>query len=674
MLNELYTLYRCLKKCGIPVDSPHQDVKTPGKSEGFVVGVNINGMPETLEYVSADKMAKLWTLRKGKQNSFPYVKLKKPILASSTSDGIHKEYKAAKKYEDKKTLLGRAINDHQLNDQNISLAKWTKEQINAVKVKDGALKAIEDLVARLPCDQTTSMSFMKKTINQFLECATEQNIDLVKTIMFGVVKKEKIVCDGAIFFDVSDWHKYPVRVACREMGLMVGKNLPPQPYKNGVSVFGGTGWQSSAYPDPTLPAVGIAYLFSMNDDAGCQNKYGKEGSNVFHVSPHEIVNINGALQWCVAEERKGKTWHGVPNISRKQDLVISYLEDKPQAEIELAGAFSSFDVSEEETSEVVYEAMVTKVCDALKGEKGLTRDSRMNLFVITKVDEGRAQVVLSDSYSIGNIMDSLEEWWLAAKNHPYFAVFIPGKKGEKAKLIEPFCPSPFEVMKCLQNQWIKNGLDKRDVPGVALRQVYDLFLGDGRASLESARMFLQLTLQRLGSLIAGIAGADHVNDARYFNEQFKDVEPRRTVLIGISLLSIVLHKLEIKKEAYMKEAAFNLGRLLSLADSLHAQYCKAHMKDKSKDLPPQLLGNAHLPRAFDNPDKALALLGERLRIYYAWATQVQGDQYKLVKWLQGQMGEISDKLNNVTWPLMADDAIKAQILLGYLARSKSDEK
>ena len=122
----------------------------------------------------------------------------------------------------------------------------------------------------------------------------------------------------------------------------------------------------------------------------------------------------------------------------------------------------------------------------------------------------------------------------------------------------------------------------------------------------------------------------------------------------------------------MKNAAFNVGRLLAFADGLHAQYCKLQMKRKG-DLPPQLIGNAYLPVALDNPNKAIALLGDRLRIYYAWATKVQGEEYKLVKWMLSEMGKVSAELENVSWPSMADDAAKAQVLLGYLARSKSEE-
>lgn len=133
-----------------------------------------------------------------------------------------------------------------------------------------------------------------------------------------------------------------------------------------------------------------------------------------------------------------------------------------------------------------------------------------------------------------------------------------------------------------------------------------------------------------GLLFVGIAGADHWGEIREYS-----TEARKTALTGISVLSIVLYKLGIKKEVYMKNAAFGIGRMLALADKLHEQYCK-HVR--KSEIPPQLIGNALMHTALDNPTRGLALLSERLLIYQAWATKAQGDNIGLAKWTLGQMG------------------------------------
>ena len=119
----------------------------------------------------------------------------------------------------------------------------------------------------------------------------------------------------------------------------------------------------------------------------------------------------------------------------------------------------------------------------------------------------------------------------------------------------------------------------------------------------------------------------------------------------------------------MKKAAFNIGKMLALADTLHKEYCR-HVRDNS--IPPQLIGNALMATAIDNPERGLVRLRERLMIYKAWADKVKGEKYKLAKWALSQMGQVANELAGVDLPTRTDDAAKAQMLLGYLERSKKD--
>lgn len=680
MLNELYQLSRNLQESGIQLVDLHQNIKTPGKAAGFIVGIDQNGMPHTVEPISAENMHKLWTLRKGQHNSFPYIKLKKPILDVMFDDPMYEKLKSKKTRQEEKTaLLIQATQNYDCNKQDLSLAKWTQSQMAEVEGKDQKLSAVVDLVKRMPKSEESSKSFSKNLTALLVKSLNELTVNLITTLMVGdrKEKERKLVCDASLFFDVSDWEKYLCRVAHPEMGLLLSKYLPNAAVdskKEGKSAFGGSELHMESYPDPNLPLIGRIYLFSMNEDAPCHNRYGKIGSAIFPASLKEVQALHGAINWCVTDERKGKTWQGVPNVKRKQDLLISYLEEKPENAIELASIFAAPDVKESEIAEAAYENKTRTVCDALRGEPGLNDNSQVNVLVISKVDEGRAQVVLSSTFSIKNIIQSVEGWRSAANNRPVFSLWLPpAKKGEKAMKVEPSCPSPTDVMKCLQNQWIKNGLDKRDVPGLYLRQVYDLYLGDAFIARQVANNFLNLSLQRLGDLFIGYGGVDHTqrSDKAIEDKAIKkySTDARKSVLHGISILAIALYKLGIKKEDYMKNAAFNVGRMLSLADKLHEQYCRHVRKN---DVPPQMIGNALMHTALDNPTKGLALLSERLLIYQAWATKAQGDNIGLAKWVLGQMGQVSADLENAVIPTQADDAVKAQILLGYLAHVKNE--
>ena len=126
----------------------------------------------------------------------------------------------------------------------------------------------------------------------------------------------------------------------------------------------------------------------------------------------------------------------------------------------------------------------------------------------------------------------------------------------------------------------------------------------------------------------------------------------------------------------MSETAFLLGRLLSLSDVLHAKYCKVV---RGGQLPPQLLGNQHYAMAVDRPDRALGLLGQRLRIYRAWAetantTEENGIHVGIARWALKQMGSVTSGLHGKVPQRGLNDTEKAEMLLGYLAREKKEEK
>ncbi len=312
----------------------------------------------------------------------------------------------------------------------------------------------------------------------------------------------------------------------------------------------------------------------------------------------------------------------------------------------------------------MFEATVASVCFALKGEPAHIKNSFLRLFVLTKLDPGRKQVVISSAFTVNSVISGADNWLRASKNHPYITIPLPGKKGEKAKLLEPNCPSPASVMRCLQHQWIRNGTDNSAVPGCSLREVYDVFLGEQTEAKQSAKRLLQLCLKRLTPLLLGLGGALGTGELKPFK-----LHARLTALTAISLNSILLFKLEHNKEEYMKKAAFNIGRMLALADTLHREYCR-YVRDNS--IPPQLIGNALMATAIDNPERGLVRLRERLMIYKAWTDKVKGEKYGLAKWALSQMGQVANELAGVNLPTRTDDAAKAQMLLGYLERSKKD--
>ncbi len=121
----------------------------------------------------------------------------------------------------------------------------------------------------------------------------------------------------------------------------------------------------------------------------------------------------------------------------------------------------------------------------------------------------------------------------------------------------------------------------------------------------------------------------------------------------------------------MTSPAFLVGMLLNLADRLHLEYCNGVRKGS---VPPQLVGNALMATALETPEKALAMLSQRVLPYQAWARTVKvGDRIGLIKTFLKQLSDVSKQLEEASLPQRSGDADKAQMLLGYLSRIESDK-
>ena len=115
----------------------------------------------------------------------------------------------------------------------------------------------------------------------------------------------------------------------------------------------------------------------------------------------------------------------------------------------------------------------------------------------------------------------------------------------------------------------------------------------------------------------------------------------------------------------MSENAYLIGRLMSLADEFHKLYCD---KERKGQYPPQFIGNALMPTALENPAEGLARLAERLTLYIRVADRDKERGPVLRK----NAGDIERTIVKNNLSTRNSDAEKAQMLLGYLARSNGE--
>lgn len=695
MLNEGYTLYKSLERCGIKLTKRHPDIQEPGKKDGLIVGLNKDGKVDRIEYRKRDDISKLWTTGKGNHNRFPVLKLQKPVWKVGKDDPLRKNLINLKKDETEKRKLLITENRQLYFTELENLWDRLKKRVSTLKpffettTKD--YMALPELMNR----------FLLTQVNHFIEDlltilkSTQNDIpySLLDNVLIGNKwnnKKQEFITEIPLILDVSEWESFSIRVASPKFENFVSEclfkmqdDLTNQTNNiKGLSAISGqvTTLEDDKFPNPKLPVIGNTYLFSVNEKTPCQTRYKKTSTEIIPIGRKEANAIQDSLNWITENSREGKTWYPVPGIMDKRDLLIAYIENKP--DINVNKAYLLGGVSQNDFSESHYEATAKVVIDALKGGKIVKANDIIRIFVLRKADPGRTQVSLQRVHSISELMKADEQWREAAKNFPPFSLPFFKKEIERKTanqpnisesisnflnnnesntiLLSPWCPYPADLVQLTQKQWIRFGQETSAVPAVSLGDVYEVFFDLQNKQKHLTEGLLNLTLQRIQSLLIGLGNADHKNEITIFY-----TDTRFTVLKAITILSIYLYKIGIKKENYMKDTFFYIGKFLSLIDTLHYEYCK-NVRDGS--IPPQLLGNAHLQIALDNPVSALDILSRRIGIYQAWTKKEKVEQAKLGRWAVRELGEVSGLLAEKTLPTTTTSTERVQILLGYLAR------
>ena len=694
MLNELYLLRQALDRAQLEIPRQHPRVKPPGPSAGPCLRVRLDkqGDVTAIEAVTGDEWPGLWTVMEGNQNSFPVVRVSKPLCDVSTEYEIWKKlgFDAEGKRKKKPSEQTRisALTDilesrcKICTQQEIQL--WRRLRVKANEL----LQHVEGSNLQDETLREFARRFQKAVNNlhtlfrKISECALTNvksarldNLDTVETLLVGKGppkdggKPPKMLVQLA--FDLASSPDFSRQLYSQKTQERVKRILPVEQRnsedKHLAPACGYTGkeqsLQVSPFPKVRLPVLNKDFpLVSMFSDAACNRRYGLTDSFIVPVAKDVALQTQDALTWIVARERQGKTWRGVASgkfetvrghKKERPDLLIAYVDGKPEIDANIADIFGS-------DEEKQFEVDAKTVCDALEGINKESPNSRLNIFLLRKVSEGQVHVVVAESPSVADILSAAEWWRQASVNVPKVVLPLPRKKGQPAVLDGPKPPYPDQVVRLLSEEWVRDGTRSNKVNGAGLGEVLTLMLHTPGKWELAAQSMLSLTVRLLGPLLLGVFGATHTPDARR----------SRIALRAVSTIGILLKAVGRRKESYMGETAFLVGRVLSLADILHREYCK-HVRDGS--IPPQLIGNALMPVAADSPKDALDRLRERITIYKAWADKGNGKEFRLAKWAIGQIGEICFQLSKLSLSLQADQTFRAELFLGYMARPPAEK-
>jgi hypothetical protein len=461
-------------------------------------------------------------------------------------------------------------------------------------------------------------------------------------------------------------------------------------------------------PNPNLKILGPTYLMSMNKDIPAQTRYGRTSTGIFPMAKQTVLELNAALKHITDPDRKGKTWVPVASgTGKNQDLLIVYLEKDTEGELRLASMLgddedweenveSSDEPSQEDLGtrlnkgQSSFESRAKNLIDAIQLKPELMQnDAFLRVFVISTIDKGRKQVLFDRRYSVSALFRAQERWIAGSRNTPLIEIFLPQGKGKKARRFTSHVPTPVAVLRSLRQQWIREGAMSRTVPGVDLRRIYNLLLEE---YAEREAMWMLERLLPLSQVLVMAAGKPYIDQkntgemrALWQAGAALSVEARRPLLTVVALYGILLHRLGRNKENYMEGRDYLLGQFLQCADELHLLYCE---QVRNGSVPPQLIGNAALPMALENPAKALEVLCARVPVYLAWLTQRASAKIRdaddgtlrtfvdmneteksalRAKSLRRRLGELSAELKGkLDAPVSLTG--RAELLLGYLAR------
>ena len=697
MLSEGYDLRRNLDDTGFDIPTRHRDVKKPGKNPGYRVGLAADGHPQMVEEVDRESMGRLWYHMEGKMNAFPVVRIQHALLSVPTDDPLRKQLDALKRTEQAQRLklLREAIDKRELRlskqDEQTwqRLRKKARDWLNIFADTDEHYLALPHMLRRFATPTISSADSLRRLSQLIvgrLEQGQLQDVELAERLLVGTFAEKgptkPAKAEVPVVFDVME-PDYPVLVADLKMGSYVSRRLRANEKTDpdGICALQGVPRPllKRRFPEPSLGSLGETKLFSKNKDTPCEFRYlkkpedWKDGSKSFPVDQRLAEDIAAGLSALTVPDLKGKTWRMVANgkwegIGRnkkeKKDLLLVYCEGQPVISDEAADTFGSDDREKRDQ----FENDAKALCRALEGIIRYCPQSRLHLLLIGKADKEKKQVLMHLTPTPQEVLDAAERWQRGVRdNLPTVTLPLPPEeKGQKAVERQPFSPYPDRVVRLLSSEWVRGGADELKLEGPALRQVLDMMLRSPGKWQEAARNLLDLTVRRIGPLLVGVNAAFHSGG----KEQIEKFKPpaREAALRAVALLGILLDALGRKKEVYMNDTAFQLGRLLALADTLHREYC-VHVRKGS--IPPQLIGNALMPAAADNPEDATDRLRERMNIYQAWAMKSSGEEYRLAKWAVGQIGDICRAIKRPL-PTKTDQTFRAELFLGYMARSPKE--
>ncbi|NLH01643.1 MAG: hypothetical protein GX488_07075, partial [Clostridiales bacterium] len=212
MLNELYELSRSLERHSLLQSTTHPDVGNVGKGYCLLIELDDNGAPRGCRLLLKEQTAALWKHSKGNHNSFPAIRVQKPLLSANESIKIDDTAWDKAKLSEKLMLLSN-LDYSAINPEcdDIKISEWSVKQLNPVLVSEQPeLAALKKLISVFPQEEEQQSVFLQK-LTQLLRqeirrCGQEDLLDLIKKLLVGTCesKSGKYAAGCMTYYDMYE--------------------------------------------------------------------------------------------------------------------------------------------------------------------------------------------------------------------------------------------------------------------------------------------------------------------------------------------------------------------------------------------------------------------------------------------------------------------------------------
>lgn len=718
MLNEWIETHSVLKTMGCDLGESHPSFKScPPKKKAFIIYLAQNGHVEDAD-IPDFTMETVYRWQKGKMDpSFPVfngrafydvtceLSMVPTFIIKSLKENQKKGDKS--KTEDKQKgkideinlqafingcndlwrddlmLIGRCLNE---------LPTELQSYLEPAEPKPGGYKAYKELVRRAGLCEPEKLRervreiFMQKLLNT----GKKEFMEALFAFKKGGKKKGRGKEHGKDFLfllSIKDWDKPeygqerfpPYHDTLQKWMASVFEQHSKESYKPlgtkdafGLDMAG----SKENYDDINAAGLGQIKLFAAYDKIPCLKRYGLESTELFPAGRDARELARKTLEYVLKREREGLTWISLRKYENRNTVAFAYCTKLITTNV--IKVFDSDDTDSQESMYISEEATKT----ALKTLEGIAESepaAEIAIGVIAAVDKGNTKILSSRHYPLAHYISGACRWQEGCANIPDVVLPWLIKKEKVLKGAMPIYPT--RAIWLLNSAWRQNGemitrkqgnqkvpISKRFASSDALDFLFEsneTILPRVDAGLEHIveKSAHALIIARLKSTLYRNGKGDKVS--------FKDSEYLHMLP---TLYGLLLHKKGIRKEDYMVEDVFYLGRFFAAVDKLHIQYS---LDVRNGDVPLRLIGNDHVSLALQNPLEAFVSLGRRLEHpYVSWAKRVKPDTIprQAAKNCLKDITELTGRLAETQIPNEINDAGKAKLLLGYLSYGAKEEE